>query len=194
MSSLKKKRPEPSYYLTQEYYEKLMCWRREAESFSPTDSITLQAACTAILNLEARLLDTRRFEEWLNLYSEDCVYWLPAYLNVDPRENVNVAFDDRRRLEDRIIRLETGFAHNQSPDRRLRRLVSNIEAWEAEDGKTRRVMAKEHVFEHRTGTHMIDYVVALDYWLTLTEQGWRIKVKYAELINSVDGLDTPTFL
>ena len=27
---------------------------------------------------EARLLDERRFEEWLSLFSDDGVYWIPA--------------------------------------------------------------------------------------------------------------------
>ncbi len=194
MSSLKKKRPEPSLYLTNDYYDALLEWREAVQEFEPSQDASVIQECTALLNREARLLDSRRFEEWLGMYSDDCVYWLPAYLNADPRQNVNVAFDDHRRLEDRIIRLETGFAHNQEPGRRLRRLVSNIEAAQSEDGQMRRVLAKEHVFEHRTGRHTIDYIVDLDYWLVKAADGWFIKVKYAELINSVDGLDTPTFL
>ena len=27
---------------------------------------------------EARLLDERRFEEWMNLFAEDGYYWVPA--------------------------------------------------------------------------------------------------------------------
>jgi len=105
---------------------------------------------------------------------------------------VNIAFDDHRRLQDRIARLRTGFAHNQEPDRRMRHIVGNVEAWAV--GTDRRVMANAHVFEHRTGRPMVDYVVGLDYWLVPTLTGWKIKVKRAVLLNSMDGLELPTLL
>lgn len=194
MSSLKKKRPEPSRYLTQDYYNGLMAWQAAAQNYGLVEDENVRIQCEALLNYEARLLDCRRFEAWLDLLSDDCVYWVPADQGADPRTAVTVSFDDRRRLEDRIIRIETGFAHNQLPDRRMRRFVTNVEAWEAEDGQSRRVMANSHVFEHRTGKPRIDYVTALDYWLEQREGRWLIKVKQVKLLNSLDGLDTPTLL
>ncbi|MEM9288175.1 MAG: aromatic-ring-hydroxylating dioxygenase subunit beta [Pseudomonadota bacterium] len=194
MSSLRKKRPEPSRYLTEAYYEALIAWQAAASSYGPTTNEGLRAECEALLRYEARLLDTRQFEAWMDLLTEDCVYWVPADMDADPRKAVTVSFDDRRRLEDRIIRIETGFAHNQLPDRRMRRLITNVEAWQAQDGQSRRVMANEHVFEHRTGKPRIDYVAGLDYWLENVRGDWLIKVKQVKLLNSLDGLDTPTLL
>ncbi|MEM9879242.1 MAG: aromatic-ring-hydroxylating dioxygenase subunit beta [Pseudomonadota bacterium] len=194
MLSLRKKRPEPSRYLTEAYYDALMAWQTAAQSYGPSEDAAVRTECEALLLYEARLLDTRQFEAWLNLLTEDCVYWVPADIDADPRTVVTVSFDDRRRLEDRIIRLETGFAHNQLPDRRMRRMITNVEAWEAEDGYTRRVMANEHVFEHRTGKPRIEYVAGLDYWLEKVGPRWLIKVKQVKLLNSLDGLDTPTLL
>lgn len=181
-------------YLTDAYYNDLLAWQDKAASFGVVTDPGIQVACSLFLHHEARLLDSRRFMEWLELLSHDCVYWLPAQPNSDPRQEVTISFDDRRRLEDRIVRLETGFAHNQEPDRRLCRFISNVEAWECDGGTSRRVMAKEHVYEHRTGRHMVDYVVSLDYWLVKEGEDWKIKVKKAQLINSLDGLELPTFL
>lgn len=194
MSSIRNRRPQPSRYLTEAYYDELVAWQAAASSYGPVENETVRTASAALLRYEARLLDTRQFDTWMDLLTQDCVYWVPADMNADPRTAVTVSFDDRRRLEDRIIRIETGFAHNQLPDRRMRRLVTNVEAWEAGDGQSRRVMANEHVFEHRTGKTRIDYVAGLDYWLEKVGGAWRIKVKQVKLLNSLDGLDTPTLL
>ena len=194
MSSLKGLKPQPSLYLDNTYYDALIAWRDAAASYGPVSDPAVVAECAALIHYEARLLDNRRFGEWLDLFSLDCVYWVPAAPSGDPRREVTVSFDDRRRMEDRIIRFETGFAHNQEPSRRLRRLVSNIEAWEEADGITRRIMANAHVFEARTGKPISEHVIALDYWLVAIDRDWKIKVKRSMLINSQDGLEAPTFL
>lgn len=94
------------------------------------DEATL-ANCRRLLEREARLLDQRRFDEWLGLFSAECVYWVPATPQAgDPRREVAVAFDDRRRLEDRIFRLGTGNAWSQAPASRTVHLLSNVEAFE----------------------------------------------------------------
>ncbi len=194
MLSLRERSPQPSHYVTPEYYDALIAWRDAASNLGAATDIGLNAECAALLHYEARLIDARRFAEWLDLLSEECVYWVPTDRLTDPRLAVNVAFDDRRRLEDRLIRLDTGYAHNQLPDRRMQHFISNVEAWEDADGKNRRVKANEQVFEHRTGKHLIHYIAQLDYWLTLVGDQWKIKVKRVMLIDSLDGLDTPTLL
>jgi 3-phenylpropionate/cinnamic acid dioxygenase small subunit len=91
--------------------------------------------CRMLLDREARLLDEARFEDWLALYSEACIYWVPATRGGDPRREVAVAFDDRRRLEDRIYRLRTGHAWSQTPASRTVRLVSNVEVFASNDNR-----------------------------------------------------------
>jgi benzoate/toluate 1,2-dioxygenase beta subunit len=85
--------------------------------------------CRMLLHREARLLDQGRFEDWLAMYTEQCVYWVPATPGGDPRHEVAVTFDDRRRLEDRVYRLRTGHAWSQAPASRTVRMVSNVEVF-----------------------------------------------------------------
>ena len=67
------------------------------------------------------LLDRRAFEKWYQLYSRECLYWVPAVQDMpdaergDPERQVTIAFDDRRRLGDRIVWLRTGVAYSQLP-------------------------------------------------------------------------------
>jgi benzoate/toluate 1,2-dioxygenase beta subunit len=89
--------------------------------------------CRMLLHREARLLDQGRFEDWLALYAAQCIYWVPATPGGDPRREVAVAFDDRRRLEDRVYRLRTGHAWSQAPASRTVRMISNIEVFPASE-------------------------------------------------------------
>ena len=79
---------------------------------------------------EARLLDQLRYEDWLAMYAAECIYWVPSTPNAgDPRREISVMFDDRRRLEDRVYRLRTGFAWSQAPASRTVRLITNVEVF-----------------------------------------------------------------
>lgn len=55
------------------------------------------------------------------MYSSDCVYWVPQARAMpdpeagDPQTHVAIAFDDRRRMGDRIVWLRTGVAYSQLP-------------------------------------------------------------------------------
>ena len=87
------------------------------------------ASLCRFLHFEARLLDQARLPEWLALYSDDCVYWLPTDVDgADPRTTVAWEMNDRRRLEERVERLGTGRAYSQAPPTRTTHLYTNIEA------------------------------------------------------------------
>lgn len=114
--------------IDERFYEGLI---RDFSSWKkPVDDLSFQVKAGALLAAEARLLDQCRYEDWLKLYSAECVYWVPATPGGDPRREVAVAFDDRRRLEDRIFRLRTGSAWSQVPASRTVRLLSNVEVFE----------------------------------------------------------------
>ena len=86
------------------------------------------ASVTRFLHFEARLLDASRLPEWLDLFTDDCVYWLPTDVDgADPRSMVAWELNDRRRLEERVERLGTGRAYSQAPPTRTTHLYTNIE-------------------------------------------------------------------
>lgn len=67
----------------------------------------------AFLYREARLLDDRRFDEWLGCYAEHAEYWMPAWtdddeLTSDPHTEISlIYYANRKGLEDRVYRLNT---------------------------------------------------------------------------------------
>ena len=92
-------------------------------------------AVVEFLYREARLADEARYAEWLALWTDDGVYWVPATTEPgpDPERQLSHVYDNRARIETRVKLLQTGVRYSQEPASRMRRLVSNIEV-EAADG------------------------------------------------------------
>ena len=86
---------------------------------------------------EARLMDEHAYDEWLSLWAPSALYWVPCNDDdADPRRQVSIIYDDRAALEARIDRLKSGAAFAQDPKSRMRRLVSNVETEDGDDGDT----------------------------------------------------------
>ena len=122
---------KPADYVTDALYRELIAnftgWQDDARAVG--DPIARETF-RMLLEREARLLDQLKYEDWLALYTAQCIYWVPSTPNAgDPRREIAVMFDDRRRLEDRIYRLRTGFAWSQAPASRTVRLITNVEAF-----------------------------------------------------------------
>lgn len=173
-----------SYHVDADFYVRLLDelgrWERE---WDPVDPDT-RSVCEALLFTEARLLDEARFEDWLELFTVDCLYWLPVTPGGgDPRREIALAFDDRRRLGDRVYWLRTGLAHCQLPPSRTRRMITNIEAARGRSADELRVRSNFVLYEFRVGIQR-----ALPGWyahLLRRENGaWRIAVKQVNLIDS----------
>ena len=94
---------------------------------------------------EAWLLDERRFKEWLDLFTDDDVlYFMPRRKNVHRRDaereltplgDLAILEEDKRYLEMRVARLDTGMAWAEDPPSRTRHLVGNLEATPLENGE-----------------------------------------------------------
>ena len=85
----------------------------------------------------ARLADEARYAEWLALWTDDGVYWVPATTDpgATPDTHISHVYDNRARLDTRIKLLQTGTRHSQEPASLMRRLVSNVEVTTAEHGE-----------------------------------------------------------
>jgi len=93
-------------------------------------ALLLQREVEAFLYHEADLADSHRYDDWFALWAPELTYWVPCAgesgAQPDPSREVSIIYDDRARLEERLFRLKTKFAHSQQPRSRLARLVSNV--------------------------------------------------------------------
>ena len=110
---------------------------RPAPVAPPMRSEADHRAVADFLYLEARLADEARYAEWLELWTDDGVYWVPATTDpgADPERHLSHIYDNRARIETRVKLLQTGVRHSQEPASQMRRLVSNIEVEAAADGE-----------------------------------------------------------
>ena len=85
---------------------------------------------------EARLLDERRFHDWMALFAEDGTYWVPSVPNQrSPFDQASLFYDDRDLMRTRIERLEHPRIHVQTPPSRTAHLVGSMLVESADEGK-----------------------------------------------------------
>lgn len=159
----------------------------------PEGDAALTAEVASLLHYEARLLDERRYPEWLDLLTDTCTYWVPINPSGgDPRTEWSLSLDDRRRIEDRIRWLGTGDVHGQRPPSRTRRLLANVEGWPVSK-QERRARSNFVLFEHRLDRTQ-RFVGAYEHRLRLEPEGWRIDGKRVMLIDSDAAQANVTFV
>ena len=179
--------PDPSrtsFYVGNEFYQSLTesfkDW--QTEQLEITD-LLLRDTCRMLLEKEARLLDQNRLDDWLRLYVPECVYWVPATEPAgDPRTEIAVCFDDRRRIEDRIFRLQNEFAWSQQPRSRTARLISNVEVFSTENKNILMLRATFLITEFQAGDKRT-YSGWYGHKIRYENDKWNIVAKQVNLIN-----------
>jgi 3-phenylpropionate/cinnamic acid dioxygenase small subunit len=75
---------------------------------------------------EADLLDRREFDEWLTLFTEDGIYWLPMEETDDPLLQSSILYDDTKMREMRVHQIVRKAHYAQLPRSRTVHAVSNV--------------------------------------------------------------------
>jgi len=91
----------------------------------------LRQAAVELVQLEGLLLDAKDWDAWLDLYTEDAEYWIPAWdgeheLTKDPNRELSlIYYPSRAGLEDRIFRIRTELSLASTPLPRTVHMTSN---------------------------------------------------------------------
>jgi benzoate/toluate 1,2-dioxygenase beta subunit len=91
----------------------------------------------AFLYREARFLDDREFDRWLDCYHPEAEFWMPAWadddeLTSDPQREISlIYYANRGGLEDRVFRIKTDRSSATSlPEPRTGHNITNVEVIE----------------------------------------------------------------
>lgn len=151
---------------------------------------------------EARLLDECHFEQWLALFADDCLYWLPT-VDGDPDIEPSIIYDDHERLQERVFRITQTRAHAQDPLSRTLHNISNVAVVNAGREEVR-VLCNLLVIELRPGDisqlglgQQRMLAGRAEYLFVQGAPGgprWRIKQKKVSLINRDLPLYNITFI
>jgi benzoate/toluate 1,2-dioxygenase subunit beta len=138
---------------------------------------------------EARLLDAGQFEDWLDLYAPQGIYWMPSQVGqTDPLGVASIIYEDHAILAIRVQRLLEARALVLTPMPRTTHLVSNIEvlAGEADDF----TVATAFLCVEYQGDRQRVYSGRQTYDLARQSGSFRIKLKRVALLNC-DGAHSP---
>lgn len=133
---------------------------------------------------EARLLDELRFDDWLQLFTDDGHYWMPlSHGQTDARLQASLMYEDTMLLKVRIERLKGARTFSQQPISRCHHLLQQptVEARDDAAG----------LFTTRTAFHFVEtrrdeqtlYAGWATHTLKHTEAGLRIQLKRVDLVN-----------
>ncbi len=144
------------------------------------------------LCFEARLLDEHRYEEWLALWTEDALYWVPCNADdADPALQAMIIYDNHARLSERIYRLTSGAAWAQQPRSRTLRLISNLVVRENENDYA--VESNCLIAELRRSRQDL-FAARMLHTLRPAGDSFRIVLKKVLLLNNDEAIDNLTFL
>jgi 3-phenylpropionate/cinnamic acid dioxygenase small subunit len=184
-----------SHYVNDALYRALVAdfkgWQDDARIVG---DVQVRDEFRQLLEREARLLDQLRYEQWLAMYTAECIYWVPSTPTAgDPRREIAVMFDDRRRLEDRVYRLRTGFAWSQAPASRTVRLIANVEVFATANEDVRMLRSNFLI-----GEFWGDETRVLTGWaghrVLREDKIWKIQVKQVNLIDCDQCIRNPSII
>jgi len=133
---------------------------------------------------EARLLDARRFRDWMALFADDGAYWVPAVPDQkSPFDQASLFYDDRDLMKTRIERLEHPRIHVQTPPSRTAHLVGNVVIEEADDARGEYVVGSTVIMvEYRDDAQRV-FAGRQTHRLRRDGENFRIVQKRVDLIN-----------
>jgi 3-phenylpropionate/cinnamic acid dioxygenase small subunit len=148
---------------------------------------------------EAELLDARRFDEWLTLFTDDARYWMPMRRNVphDDREreftregaDVNWFDEGKDTLGRRVAQIQTGIHWAEEPPSRICHMVSNVQILRASPPESATlevdVRCRFLVYRNRVETETDLLVGKREDVLRRVDGAWKIARRMVILDQSV---------
>jgi benzoate/toluate 1,2-dioxygenase beta subunit len=131
----------------------------------------------ALVLHEARLLDEQRYAEWLELFAEDAIYWIPTRAaQASPHEALSIIYEPKQLLSVRVERLSRNEMHVQSPPSRTVHHVSAVEV-EGYEARSALIVAEWRSAETRWFAGRVHHKLRKD------AGGLRIVLKRVDLID-----------
>jgi 3-phenylpropionate/cinnamic acid dioxygenase small subunit len=148
---------------------------REAEQF-----LYRQAAC----------LDEKRWQDFIDLFAADGVYWMPAAPEQTTGEGVpSIFYEDRDLMTVRMKRIAHPHAWSQAPLWGTSHLVGNVVV-ESEDGATGALVVRSrfHMMEFRRDASR-HFAGSYRHHLVRADGALRIRLQRVDMVNAQGAYD-----
>jgi len=155
---------------------------------SPAAKLPAARVLEEFLFRQAELLDGRNWDEWIDLFADAGVYWMPLKEEQRDAENYpSIFYEDKALMAARVGRLRDGHAWGQQPPTRTVHLIGNVRLDGAES-RNGEILVRSNftvaefrrdVLRHHAGTYT--------HHLRSAGKSFRIAMQRVDLINC-DGI------
>lgn len=142
-----------------------------------------------LLCREGLLLDERRWEDWLALYTDDAVFWAPTWRNESelcehPESELSLIYCAKKSvLADRIARLQSGQSAASTPLPRTSHAITNIVLNRGDEREAHYAASwTTHVFFPVRQTQQV-FFGRCEHRLRAVDGVWRIAFKKVVLVD-----------
>jgi 3-phenylpropionate/cinnamic acid dioxygenase small subunit len=133
---------------------------------------------------EARLIDEKRLDAWLDLFTEDGHYWVPAMPGQpDAASHNSLAYEDKLLLRLRVERLKSPRAYSQRPPSRCLHVLQEPELEKADYERGELVARTPFIYTETRGDESQRYAATAWHTLVWSEAALRIRLKRVDLLN-----------
>lgn len=143
---------------------------------------------------EADLLDSRMYQDWLSLFTEDIVYRMPvrvtrAHTLEGSVLDMDHFHEDMYSLKKRVDRFATEHAWTEDPPSRTRHFVTNVKTYAGEKDDELRVESYLLLFRSRGDNREPD-ILSAERTDTLRREGDEYKIAEREILVDESVLNT----
>ncbi len=137
-----------------------------------------------LLHAETELLDQQRYAEWLDLFTDDCCYWVPANVGqTDPLNEVSLFYENRELMAMRIARIQHPQAHSLSHPLRISHVVGEAVITTKGAGDGDLIVCSRFTLTEYQRDHRRQFAGKYTYHVRKLAEGYRIRMKRVDLID-----------
>lgn len=142
---------------------------------------------------EAALLDAKDYQAWESMYTDEAMYVVPIDPDVEDFESaLNLVYDDKRMRRLRVERMLQGFSASAVAAARTVRVVSRFTVHEVSDAEV--TLKSAQILNAFKRDKFSTIGAELTHKIALAEDGDKISLKVARLIDSEDAVSASGFL
>ena len=133
---------------------------------------------------EARLLDDKRYDEWLDLWTDDGLYWVPLTPEQpDGIHHNSHLHEDKLLRELRVQRLKSPRAYSQQPPSRALHLLQTPTLESADAAEGRWILRTPFHYTEAQGDEIQSFVGIAFHHLVRVDDALRLRLKRVDLLN-----------
>ena len=148
----------------------------------------IQYEVEQFLYRQSELLDTKQWQAWIDLFTDDGVYWMPPEPSHKTWDGMPAIFaEDKNLMTVRMKRVLHPDAWSQRPLWETNHVVSNVVVEKASPGEIT-VRSRFHMMELRRDD-VRHFAGLYTHHLTKAKDGWRIKLQRVDMTNAQAAYD-----